>query len=67
EFFRAGNSLETSKWNIFDVVVNGATATAKIGGVTIARDKKGKPANQDPPKAATLEHGPAGWRITAIN
>ncbi len=67
EFFRAGNSLETSKWNIFDVVVNGPTASAKIGGVTIARDKKGKPSNQDPPKTATLERGASGWRITAIN
>jgi ketosteroid isomerase-like protein len=67
EFFKAQYSLDTSHWKFLEIQVNGTTASAKIGGTSIQRDKKGKTSEVAPPRAALLEKGPSGWRITSIN
>ncbi len=67
DYFKAGNSLDTSKWHIGDVVISGNSATAKISGTMAARDHHGKVTNQAPPKSARLEHGASGWRIVGLD
>ncbi|HYA50743.1 MAG TPA: hypothetical protein VEG33_06190, partial [Streptosporangiaceae bacterium] len=67
DYFKEGWTLDTGHWRLSDIVVTGSTATVKIGGTTIVRDKRGKSSEQDPPNAATLERGPNGWKITALN
>ncbi|HUL69452.1 MAG TPA: protein kinase [Gemmatimonadales bacterium] len=67
DYFRAGNSLDTSKWHIGDVVISGNSATVKIGGTMTARDHRGKVSSQTPPRSARLERGASGWRIVGLN
>jgi serine/threonine protein kinase len=66
-YFKAGNALDTSRWRIYDIAVTGNSATAKIGGTTVTRDKKGKSTEQNPPAGAKLERGSGGWRILELN
>jgi len=67
DYFRGGNSLDTSKWHIGDVVISGNSATVKIGGTMTARDRRGKVSSQNPPRSARLERGASGWRIVGLN
>jgi hypothetical protein len=67
DFFKEKFSLDTSRWKIFDIDVAGTSATAKIGGVSIQRDKKGKEREVPPPKTAVLDKVGSSWRITSIN
>jgi hypothetical protein len=67
DYFKAGNSLDTSKWHISDIVVSGNNATAKIGGTMTAKDHRGKVSSQNPPRSAHLERGSSGWRIVGLN
>ncbi|MEO8636068.1 MAG: protein kinase [Gemmatimonadales bacterium] len=67
EFFKQKYSLDTSRWKLIETEVTGGTATVRIGGVSIQRDKKGKQSEAPPPRTAVLDKIGSGWRITSIH
>jgi hypothetical protein len=67
DYFKTGNSLDTSNWHIGDIVISGNSATVKIGGTMTARDRHGHVTSQTPPRSARLERGASGWRIVGLN
>jgi serine/threonine protein kinase len=66
EFWKNGNTMNTSRWEIVNVSLEGGTASVRIGGTMTMRDKKGKTNEVQPPRTARLEKASGGWRITSI-
>lgn len=59
---------DTSRWRYLDVVTNGTSATAQLGGTTTIKDNKGKKQSEESwPRKATLTKGAGGWKLVTID
>ncbi len=68
DLFKDKYRVDTSRWRYLEISVTGSTASARLGGVTVIRDNRGKQAGDEQPfpVSASLEKSGGRWRILSI-